>query len=130
MSHIISTSKVSLSIFTLSITVLSFGLTKIFPSSFQTSLWYIPSVFFCVFGFFTQSYLVNAIYDENKNKFTFRFLIATALKLFSGLIMLIIFRFVDTLHFKGFAILFLIQYLLFTIYEIFFLFKELRKPSR
>ena len=126
----VSGPKFSLLVFSLTCLLICLVLNYVLPASFQTPLWFSSAVFFFLFGLSTQAFLLSGITDENKNTFTFRFLGVTGIKLFSSLITLIVFRFIDPLHFKGFTLLFLLNYFLFTFHEIRILFQHLKKAAK
>jgi hypothetical protein len=110
--------------------LLSYSINFFFPQGFKTEQWYLAAIFFTLFGLISLPFISTSIDDPKKNKFVFRFMGMTSLKLFLSLLIIVVFRFTFPENFKGAAIHFLFQYFCFTGFEVFILLRELRKPSR
>ena len=117
--------KFTLSLFVFSIVLgaIAFGLTFILPASYFS-----PAIPFLFPFFFASTYLLYSILSKADNlsfsKFANRFMLATFAKLMLFIIVMLAYVFTNKPDAVPFIIAFFILYLVYTIFELFFILKK------
>ena len=96
-------------------------------TSFQTTSFWAIWTFFAVVTAAIHYILVKVARQDSK-KFITYFLGITGIKLFSYLIIIIIYSLLNRNHAQGFIVCFLIAYFLFSGFEVAMLLKHFKKP--
>ncbi|HEY1040188.1 MAG TPA: hypothetical protein VGF30_12320 [Bacteroidia bacterium] len=120
---------VRLIIFSVIITLGIVAWNLFIPKEYASTSAYFIIPFFFAYSYVSHLSLMKALDDENKNKFTMRFMGATGIKLFLSLIVLVIYGFVNKPGLIPFAVLFLFLYFAFTGFETIILFKQIKKDK-
>jgi hypothetical protein len=117
---------VKLLLFTFTVNILVFCWNVYIPIEYTCNLGYFIVAWFFLFSIISHFILTKSLNSENKNAFTMRFMAVSALKLFLSLIIIIIYAFRNKAGMIPFAILFILNYFLFTAFEIISLLKKIK----
>jgi hypothetical protein len=113
-------------IFTLVCSVLLFCWNQFTAANLHHSLSWVILGFFSLSALLVHSYLVKSSSGDPKG-FVGKFMGVTGLKLLVYLLFLIILLLTDRDHARVIALYFLVMYLLFTVFEVSSLYKQLKK---
>ena len=102
---------------------------KLLPVEYTTANAYYIVLFFAIFSFLTHLALINSLSSQNKNDFSYRFMAASGIKMILSLFIILIYGFLRKKEIVSFAILFLLNYFLFTGFELFLLLRQLKNPN-
>lgn len=107
--------------------LLSFGLSQVPSVYLSTTRFWIPTVFFAL-----TTWGINAVItrgDKNSKEFAFKTLAMSMARLLVCLILVLVYSRVSKADSLAFACHFMLQYLMFTIFEISFLLKYIKQTN-
>ena len=104
--------------------ILSYGLSQIDTHYLKTSHYWIPTFFFSLTTLGTNLLLTRG--DKNSQEFVFKTLALTMARLLVCMILVFIYSLVNKEQSLAFACHFMIQYTMFTIFEMSFLLKFIK----
>ncbi|MBK8366339.1 MAG: hypothetical protein IPL10_02690 [Bacteroidetes bacterium] len=107
--------------------VLSFGLSQLQTRYFSTSHFWIPTLFFAVATLGTNALLTKG--DKQSKEFVFKTLAMSMARLLVCMIFVFIYSLVNKPEALAFTCHFMIQYVLFTIFEMSFLLKYIKQAD-
>lgn len=110
--------------------IITFGILylfqQLFTPSFQTRFFWVIWLFFIATTALIHFILTNAA-KENSKKFVVYYMGITGIKLFSYLIIILMYGLLDRENIQGFVVFFLISYFLFSGFEVLTLLKQFKK---
>lgn len=115
-----------LTFYSLFVTLLVFCWNQFIPPEYTSLNAYFIIAYFAIFSFVTHLWLVKSLSSPNKSQFTMRFMVASGIKLFLSVIIIIVYAMMKKQDTIPFAILFLFNYFLFTGFEIPILLKQIK----
>ncbi len=107
--------------------VLSFGLSQLQTRYFSTSHFWIPTLFFAAATLGTNALLTKG--DKQSKEFVFKTLAMSMARLLVCMIFVFIYSLVNKPEALAFTCHFMIQYVLFTIFEMSFLLKYIKQAD-
>lgn len=107
--------------------VLAYALSMVESPYLKTNHFWIPTVFFALTTFGIHAVLTKG--DKNSKEFAFKTLAMSMARLLVCLVAVLIYSRVNQTGGLAFACHFMIQYLLFTVFEIYFLLKYIKQPN-
>jgi hypothetical protein len=117
---------IKLLVFTVVCSVLLFCWNQFTPPVFHHSISWVILIFYAVSALLVHVYLIRSASGDPK-AFVGKFMGVTGLKLLVYLLFLIILLLTNRDHARVIALYFLVMYLLFTVFEVSSLYKQLRK---
>lgn len=107
--------------------VLSYGLSQLQNRYFSTSHFWIPTLFFALATLGTNALLTKG--DKQSKEFVFKTLAMSMARLLACMIFVFIYSLVNKPEALAFTCHFMIQYVLFTIFEMSFLLKYIKQAD-
>ena len=107
--------------------VLSYGLSQVQNRYFSTSHFWIPTLFFALATIGTNALLTKG--DKQSKEFVFKTLAMSMARLLVCMIFVFIYSLVNKPEALAFTCHFMIQYVLFTIFEMSFLLKYIKQAD-
>lgn len=107
--------------------ILSYGLSQIPNKYFSTSHFWIPTVFFALATLGTNALLTKG--DKQSKEFVFKTLAMSMARLLVCMIFVFIYSLINKPEALAFTCHFMIQYILFTIFEMSFLVKYIKQAD-
>jgi len=107
--------------------LLSYGLSQVPSPYLNTSYYWVPTIFFALTTWGIHAVLTKG--DKNSKEFVFKTLALTMARLLVCLVFVLIYSRIDKAGALAFACHFMIQYLIFTIFEISFLLKYVKQTN-
>jgi hypothetical protein len=107
--------------------ILSYGLSQLQSSYFNTSHFWIPTVFFALATLGTNALLTKG--DKQSKEFVFKTLAMSMARLLLCMIFVFIYSLVNKPQALAFTCHFMIQYVLFTVFEMSFLLKYIKQAD-
>lgn len=107
--------------------LLSYGLSQVPSTYLATTRFWIPTVFFALTTWGINAVLTKG--DKNSKEFVFKTLAMSMARLLVCLVLVLIYSRVSKADSLAFACHFMLQYLVFTIFEISFLLKYIRQTN-
>ena len=107
--------------------LLSYGLSQVPSVYLTTTRFWIPTAFFAVTTFGINAVLTRG--DKNSKEFAFKTLAMSMARLLVCLILVLIYSRVSKSDSLAFACHFMLQYLVFTVFEISFLLKYIKQAN-
>lgn len=107
--------------------VLSYGLSQLQNRYFSTSHFWIPTLFFALATIGTNALLTKG--DKQSKEFVFKTLAMSMARLLVCMILVFIYSLVNKPEALAFTCHFMIQYVLFTIFEMSFLLKYIKQAD-
>jgi len=108
--------------------VLSFGLSRFNSRYLSTAHFWIPTLFFALTTWGINAVLTKG--DKDSKEFVFKTLAMSMARLLVCLVLVLIYSRVNKPEALAFACHFMIQYLLFAVFEISFLLKYIKQPVK
>jgi len=107
--------------------ILSYGLSQIPNRYFSTSHFWIPTVFFALSTIGINALLTKG--EKNSKEFVFKTLAMSMARLLACMIFVFIYSLINKPQALAFTCHFMIQYLVFTVFEISFLLKYIKQAD-
>jgi hypothetical protein len=107
--------------------ILSYGLSQVQNRYFHTSHFWIPTVFFALATLGTNALLTKG--DKQSKEFVFKTLAMSMARLLICMIFVFIYSLVNKPQALAFTCHFMIQYVLFTVFEMSFLLKYIKQAD-
>jgi hypothetical protein len=107
--------------------ILSYGLSQLQNRYFNTSHFWIPTVFFALATLGTNALLTKG--DKQSKEFVFKTLAMSMARLLVCMIFVFIYSLVNKSQALAFTCHFMIQYVLFTVFEMSFLLKYIKQAD-
>ena len=107
--------------------ILSYGLSQLQTPYFNTSHYWIPTLFFALATLITNALLTSG--DKQSKEFVFKTLALSMARLLVCMIFVFIYSLVNKPEALAFTCHFMIQYVLFTIFEMSFLLKYIKQAD-
>lgn len=107
--------------------LLSYGLSQIQNRYFYTNHFWIPTVFFALSTLGTNALLTKS--DKTSKEFVFKTLALSMARLLVCMIFVFVYSLINKEQALAFTCHFMIQYLIFTVFEISFLLKYIKQAS-
>jgi hypothetical protein len=107
--------------------LLAYGLAQIQNRYFNTHHFWIPTLFFALSTLGTNALLTNS--DKASKEFVFKTLALSMARLLLCMIVVFVYSLINKEQALAFTCHFMIQYLIFTVFEISFLLKYIKQAS-
>lgn len=107
--------------------LLAFGLAQIQNLYFNTNHFWVPTLFFAVSTILTNALLTKS--DKTSKEFVFKTLALSMARLLVCMVFVFIYSLINKEQALAFTCHFMIQYLIFTVFEISFLLKYIKQAS-
>lgn len=107
--------------------ILSYGLSQIPNRYFSTSHFWIPTIFFALSTLGVNALLTKG--DKQSKEFVFKTLAMSMARLLVCMIFVFVYSLINKPQALAFTCHFMIQYLIFTVFEISFLLKYIKKAN-
>lgn len=107
--------------------LLSYGLSQVPSAYLTTTRFWIPTVFFALTTLGINAVLTKG--DKNSKEFVFKTLAMSMARLLVCLVLVLIYSRVSKSDSLAFACHFMLQYLIFTVFEISFLLKYIKQTN-
>lgn len=104
--------------------ILSYGLSEIDTKYFKTSHYWIPTLFFVLTTFGANLLLTNG--DKQSKEFVFKILALSMARLLICMIVVFVYSLINKEQALAFTCHFMVQYVIFTIFEMSFLLKYIK----
>lgn len=114
-----------LSLFSVFTFILLYGLQHLHSTYFQTHLYWVLWLFFVIITI-TIHWVLMRVVTKDPKKFVITYMGITGIKLFSYLIIILIYALLKRQGALGFTLCFLVLYFLYTVFEVVVLYKQLR----
>ena len=103
---------------------LSFSLSQINSQYFLTAHFWVPTIFFVIATLIVNFIIVNS--EKNTKEFIFKLLVISMARLLLCMVFILVYSLIFKTNTLAFAVHFMLQYLLFTIYEIRYIIKFIK----
>lgn len=107
--------------------ILSYGLSQIQSNYFSTNHFWIPTIFFALSTLGINSLLTKG--DRQSKEFVFKTLAMSMARLLACMIFVFIYSLINKPQALAFTCHFMVQYLIFTVFEISFLLKYVKQAN-
>lgn len=104
--------------------VFSFGLSELDSKYFRTAHYWIPTLFFVITTIGTNLLLTNG--DKQSKEFVFKTLALSMARLLACMIFVFVYSLINKEQALAFTCHFMVQYVIFTIFEMYFLLKYIK----